>query len=310
MTNGRAVHLTLTKCGSQWVRDVLAAPELSRYGGLPYSGISLSLGLCGALNLPQSEFSGPIYQMNRWEWRHWSQPGDRAIVVLRDPRDRAISLLYSTLYSHGNSIRITQRRDILAKLLDSPSETLRYQLFSSENAIRFYRTWAGAQEGDARIIRYEDLIVDQLGEFSRLLEWLGWQVPRDILAAVVDRLSFTVRSGRTPGNADMFSHYRRGVAGDWRNYFDRSHGELWEQLYPGLLTELGYETTDDWWRVLPDSKLRPESLPPPDGLEKLRRRNQALEADLIAKEAEIQLLNKACVERLALIERLEAKLKS
>jgi hypothetical protein len=45
------------------------------------------------------------------------------------------------------------------------------------------------------------------------------------------------------------------MSGDWKNYFDARLGSLWEDYFPGLLTELGCETREDWHQNLP---LRPE----------------------------------------------------
>lgn len=317
MNKGRVVHITLIKCGSQWVRDVLCAPELLRFSDMAYSGETCNYLSKGHVVLPEGEFSGPIYGMNRVEWQCLKCPGDKAVVVLRDPRDSLISHLYSTLYSHPNSIRVECLRNILS---DIPHNDKRIKLLILNFAprVRFYLTWAINAEDDAFVTRYESLIQDQCGEYRRILDWLGWHVPVEVLDAVVERLSFKTRSGRSAGETDIFSHYRRGIKGDWRNHFSREHGRLWEQLYPGFLVKIGYESSEDWWMSLPEEvhETRP-SLSKPNGIdpdacriEALTQRIKRVEKELAEKEQEIQTLSKACYERLELIERQDKEIKS
>jgi hypothetical protein len=319
MNTGRVVHITLHKCGSQWVRDVLCASEILRTSGIAYSGDTFDLLTKGDLKLPEGEFSGPIYGMNRVEWQRLKRPGDKAVVVLRDPRDRLVSFLFSMLYSHRTGIRIDSLRDILS---DFPNHQKRINLLICFMSFaRFYLTWAiGADEDDADdalVVRYESLLQNQCVEFRRILDWLGWHVPDDVLDAVVERLSFKNRAGRSPGETDIFSHYRRGIIGDWRNHFSRENGKLWEQIYPGLLAKIGYENSDDWWSSLPEED---ETTPPlsksnyidpaaDSRIEVVTQRIMRVEKELVEKEQEIRTLSRACNERLELIERQDRELK-
>jgi len=306
------VHITLPKCGSQWVRDVLSAPELLSYSGLSYSGEALSYPFV----LPEGQFNGPIYNMNPSEWLGWKCPGDKAVVVLRDPRDRLVSYLFSTLYSHENSTTNEHIRNILSAIANNNMRINLLIYFLS--LVRFYLAWTSQVSDDALVVRYESLIKDQYGEFRRILDWLGWHVPDEVLGAVVERLSFKTRSGRSSGETDIFSHYRRGIAGDWRNHFSRENGSRWERLYPGFLTKIGYENSDDWWMSLPEEIEESKPFlsgsngidPAADGrIEVLTQRIQRVEKELAEKEQQIQILSRACNERLELIEKQDRELK-
>lgn len=294
----RVLHLTLEKCGSQWVRDVLTAPEVVACSGLPHSGISINLGLCSRLEIPEGTFSGPIYAMNQWEWQYWKHLGDKAIVVLRDPRDVMISLMFSWLYSHGSNDRIDLARQMLHELPTNEEKVARMiAIFGNGAWLRMYLTWFAGVDSDALVVRYEAMVVDQHSEFRKIFDWLGWNVSQETLEAVVNRLSFESRSGRKPGITDKFSHYRCGVAGDWRNHFTRKHGELWELLYPGFLFEIKYEKSNDWWHSLPDSRhddsvAAKESLGKPDTqtelIDALQSKLRQLQQELVEKEKVIQ----------------------
>lgn len=251
MSEFRVVHVTLEKCGSQWVRDALTAPEVVAYSNAAYSGISFNLGTRARLELPANAVSGPIYNMNQWEWAHWRRAGDRAIVVLRDPRDVVISLLFSLLYSHGpDPATEFGRSQLAARVHDEELTDRMIEAFGA--APRMFLTWTDVDDASALVVRFEELVADQFSAFRRIYDWLGWPVPADVLELVVTRLDFRNRSGRDPGTLDPFSHYRKGIVGDWRGYFTRRHGEHWEGAYPGLLRNTGYESSDDWWRTLPE----------------------------------------------------------
>lgn len=312
----RVLQLTLYKSGSQWVRDVLTAPELLAYSKKPHSGMTFSINSINNLVIPDNTFSGPIYGMNQREWDNWRKPGDRAIVVLRDPRDVMISLFYSILYSHGAEPEINHARRLLYGLAGF-EEQLNFMLLhcADSSLLRMYRTWSNIDSESALLISYEQLVADQFGVFRKIVDWLGWEVPNEILNAVVERLSFAARSGRQPGSVDKFSHLRKGVANDWRNYFTRDIGQRWEALYPGLLANAEYEQVNDWWHSLPEAlpshDLENSGMKPQDNknelINLLEQKLLNVQAELIAKEKVIQELTKVCAERLALIELLDAE---
>lgn len=304
MAKPRIVHLTLAKCGSQWVRDVLCAPEIVDCTGVPYSGVTFNLPSAGEFEIPPGEFSGPIFGMSQLEWHGFKSGGDKAIVVLRDPRDRLISLMYSILYSHGTSARgdsyIGYMKSKLFQL-KTDSERVAEMIGEVQFWRHFYLTWATAGSDDTYVVRYEDLVKDQRTEFEKIIVWLGWKVPSETLDYVVKKLSFTERSGRNAGVEDVSSHYRRGVAGDWKNHFTREHGQLWNDLYPEFLTLIGYENDNIRWCQSLPKKDSPICHSPDSQVEILTKRNRELERDLFEKETEIRNLAQTCSERLELI---------
>lgn len=304
MNVNRVLFITQPKCGSQWVRDVLSAPEIIANSGYSYSGISLSINNHHQLEIPDRTLSGPIYGMNQWEWQFWKQPSDRAIVVLRDPRDVMISQMYSWLYSHVDTPAVHARRGFLHELTDR-NRRIESMICSSGLAAgwRVNRTWANYEGSDALVVHYESLAENQHDEFGKIIDWLGWGVPGAMLHKVVDRMSFESRSGRKPGETDVHSHYRRGVAGDWRNHFTREHGQEWERLYPGYLLETGYEASNTWWESLPSGVTSTDSVESDSSgagaakrdsqsalIEVLQTKQKQLVQELIDKESVIQQL--------------------
>lgn len=68
----------------------------------------------------------------------------------------------------------------------------------------------------------------------------------NVLSTVYDNRFAKKAGGRTRGQEDENSHYRKGVAGDWKNHFKPYHKAHFKGLFGDLPVRLGYENTGDW----------------------------------------------------------------
>jgi Sulfotransferase domain len=67
------------------------------------------------------------------------------------------------------------------------------------------------------------------------------EMPADAFAELYERHAFKqITGGREAGVEDRHDHYRKGVAGDWRNYFDPSLRAYFREVTGDLLDALGY----------------------------------------------------------------------
>ncbi len=99
-----------------------------------------------------------------------------------------------------------------------------------------------------KVLRYEDLIADDLGLLTRLLiHDLGLPVAEDRLHQIIMANRFErYTAGRRRGEEDRAHHYRKGVAGDWVNYFSEPVKRAFKGRYGGLLVQMGYEQGLTW----------------------------------------------------------------
>ena len=96
-------------------------------------------------------------------------------------------------------------------------------------------------------VKYEDMLMDPESTLSGLLEdYLDEAPNQEEVSHIVDRFSFKRLTGRSPGEEDRGSFARKGIHGDWRNYFNAASRALFNDYAGDLLIELGYERDDNW----------------------------------------------------------------
>jgi hypothetical protein len=72
-------------------------------------------------------------------------------------------------------------------------------------------------------------------------------VPVLNLLGIIHRNRFAAKAGgRDRGDEDQSSHYRKGVAGDWRNHFTPVVEREFKDRWGDLVMTLGYEQNPDW----------------------------------------------------------------
>lgn len=248
----RVYHCTFYKCGSQWVRDLLTDPRIAEHSGCKLSASGVEVSSTGWPEVPQDSIASPLYTVGDGHWmdRPNPDPADRALVVLRDPRDMVVSLVFSVNYSHvPDGINRLMRRPIRNA---SRIDRIQLGMHMLAHWFMYIQSWAKTPATGALVTKYETLVSDEIAEFRRIIAFLGWPVPAEVVDEVARAHSFQARTGRKRGEENEFSHRRKGVAGDWRRHFTQGLGRLFEETFPAMLVELGYETDENWWRALPE----------------------------------------------------------
>lgn len=190
-------------------------------------------------------------------------PGAKVVHIVRDGRDVAVSSVH---HRWNNAADAGGRRNIPAEAL-AKREAYRKDpgafgiggesIFSEGMVSEIASSWgesvgeamdaAQLLGGDYHQVRYEDLSSDPVGETRKLLEFLGADSGEEAARQCVEAASFEQLSGgRTQGEEDSTSFYRKGVAGDWKNHFTEGDREIFKQEAGELLVRLGYEQDLDW----------------------------------------------------------------
>ncbi len=177
----------------------------------------------------------------------------RAIHVVRDPRDLLVSAYYAHAYSHPTDSwpQLDRLRPVLRA---APLETgLLLELDFCSNVFDDMATWPDQWPGILRI-HFEELVASPWPRLREAFAHLGFldQLAETELREIADRHDFEhLSGGRQPGETDPSSHYRRGVAGDWREFLTPAVRRAFEHRYGRLLRQYDYERDDGWVDPLP-----------------------------------------------------------
>src|SRR5918998_530343 len=191
-------------------------------------------------------------------------PGARVIHIIRDGRDQAVSMLHHVWNRSTDQGGVQtlmpgefERREVYRQ---DPKKLLQTGegMFTEERLRGAARSWNArvgktAQDGVTMLgpnyteVRYEDLLERPHEEVGRLAGFLGADTGEKAVRQAVGSASFEKLSrGRERGQEDTSSFYRKGIAGDWKNYFTEEDRQIYKEEAGELLIRLGYERDLDW----------------------------------------------------------------
>ena len=105
------------------------------------------------------------------------------------------------------------------------------------------RSWINSGE---MVIRYEDLLADQHAAFKQVHDYCQLGISPEAWNRLVAESSFEKVTGRMRGEEDVTQHHRKGISGDWKNYFSPQIKALFKERFGQVLVETGYEQNTDW----------------------------------------------------------------
>lgn len=259
---GEAVGLVYVggypKSGTTWISKMIA-----HYLGLPWVGHSyLALGF-------------PAVIHHHWDYH---PAFDRSIFVIRDGRDVMVSIYVNMIVkgylavekslaalgaaSPGCLLRryigrhaALRRRlhhlygsnfdpEDIAGNMPKFIEAEMHQPFIPEVKTAwpaYVRSWMHPQ-GHVVTVRYEDVLDNPHSALSSVLRsFLGREPDAEDVGHVVKRFSFARMASRDPGCEDRQSFFRKGIHGDWRNYFSAESCQVFDHYAGDVLIDLGYK---------------------------------------------------------------------
>ena len=244
----RAVLITNPRSGTHWFKSLLAAC-------LGKAPVEQEFRDEAALSAAIECMSSDQFIYGHFSYSRFAQildpgkrPGLRLIVLTRHPLDRLISQLAWERALEGNlpdSARSPQRlaRELMMGEWDGkawengsvvPDFAAMHEFYLSDlvtNWLKFRRS---------HLVRFEDLISDPANKLTACLHFLEHHVSRERIECAIESNSFiNLSNGRTYGQIDPHSHYRRGEPGEWREVFDAIDIELLRLKYAVSFREAG-----------------------------------------------------------------------
>ena len=176
------------------------------------------------------------------------------VYVLRDGRDVAVSMMFYALRRIHSQKYYAKRFPSLFHIQnENYTEALPRFLtewFEHPAGCRFswprhVRDWVF--RAGVHVVRYEDFNRDAHSAFAKLLANLNESdLDEKLMHMTIEKFSFQRQTKREAGQEDQNSNKRKGVVGDWRNYFNIEAAEIFERYSAGLLVDLGYESDKEW----------------------------------------------------------------
>ncbi|SFR36411.1 Sulfotransferase domain-containing protein [Robiginitalea myxolifaciens] len=253
-SNGSVLIVEYPKSGGTWLGQLI-----SNYLDLPFPRNRMPIArksLFHSHYLPK--------------WRIPNNP--RIVYLVRDGRDVMVSLYFHQLiWNEKNKLNpkdvIYHRKqtgfkdfeDVKGNMLDfihytfteQPSKLQHFTYMG--NWATYNRSWiAQREQSDENIylVRYEDLLLDAFGTMKDMFE--GFfdieAVDEEKLRQTVQKFSFENQAKRKKGQEDKNSFLRKGISGDWKNYFGPAEREAYNHYAGDVLQALGYEQDESWLR--------------------------------------------------------------
>jgi len=169
----------------------------------------------------------------------------KVIYLVRDPRDVAISEYHFDLKKRYIDQDVSLEEFVKRFIA---GETSSYGSWWEHAA-----SWIAARRGNPafRLVRYEDLLADSVGEAGKIAEFLGIQAEQELVKTAVERSSADRMRMLEKSQAHLFSStkdtrqdipfVRAAKAGGWKSSLPEPLVEKIESAWGLLMVSLGYE---------------------------------------------------------------------
>lgn len=167
----------------------------------------------------------------------------RIFIVIRDLRDTLVSAYYSYKLAHPN---INSDVENLKRELNRISfeEGLIYLMNGlCQNYAAIQRSWMNSPY---LFIRYEELPANEHKVFQSIIDYCEINVDPQVLYYIIENNRFINVTGCAPGMEDVSAHQRKGIAGDWKNYFSSRIKDEFKNRFGSHLIQTEYENDTGW----------------------------------------------------------------
>lgn len=245
-------HCCLHKTGSQWVKAIFSDDIVFEKTGMriyTYQKLLKTKGDPRKLNermfdkpFPDNCIASPLY-MDYNSYSSIIKPKYyKTFCIIRDPRDIIISWYFSVKYSHPLMGKIPQHREILKDITIKDGLIYCMKYLADYGLFITLKSWIENVKHDDHlmVIRFENIvnINKQLSIFMDLFSHCRVQITEKEVITLLEKYRFT--SLKKKNNKTDVSHYRKGIPGEWKSYFDEELNALFSSLSKDIIIQLGY----------------------------------------------------------------------
>lgn len=248
-------HCCVHKTASQWVRHIVSDPRVIEYSGLqPFNHEDQMPSGFDPRDLnqrmfdqpfPEHTFVTPLYIDFQGFASIPKTSSYKAFFVMRDPRDIVVSWYFSNKFSHVAYDSNLGERHVLATVSLQEGLIHSIQRLKENGLFESLRSWFDAAKHDDNVwvTKFEELTSpENYDVFDTLFQHCQIDVPEAVLRQVLEDVKFENLAGRQRGEENVWSHFRKGIGGDWVNYFDDEVEQQFTDISGDLARYLGYES--------------------------------------------------------------------
>jgi hypothetical protein len=114
--------------------------------------------------------------------------------------------------------------------------------------VEWIRSWhANRDPENSLVVRYEELLADTTTTFREVVRLFDLSDDSATIDSIVEAHRFeNLSGGRSRGDDEDDSFFRKGVSGDWENHFTQDLKDRYKEEAGQALIELGYESDMTW----------------------------------------------------------------
>lgn len=160
-------------------------------------------------------------------------PKAKIVAIVRDGRDVAVSFAYH-FKRRGNEGHFRADKKLDLKFLEDVAKA--WSIYNDH-------LYSFREKGDEGffLIKYEDLLSRPEGIFKDLFTFLRVSSDASTVSRIVTGNRFQILSGgRAPGEQNENSFFRKGIAGDWINYFGDTENSIFQTFAGKTLRSFDY----------------------------------------------------------------------
>ncbi len=167
---------------------------------------------------------------------------DRAIYILRDPRDVAISISHQLDWSIDDAIEFINNPRQLVHKNKECTGLFNYVGMWAQHVV----SWGDEKAFKVGLVRYEDLIEKPRESFKTIIKFLDWEYDEELFEKSLIASSFPVMQKQEletnfRENRGKAKFFREGKAGNWRNTLTEEQLAKIEDQNFDIMERMGYK---------------------------------------------------------------------
>lgn len=186
--------------------------------------------------------TGDVLIPDRFSFAYKNLTNERVVILIRDPRDVAVSAAHYWGMGLEKTLRCMGRGE--------------WPLTHGGGWAEWHKGWFNTPR-TREIFAHYGWLFDYEPD---VLQWICEEhklKPVNDLRKVAMRQSFTARRAYAEQQGDSLNYgkdaqlrfLRKGIVGDWKNHFIPEHRRLAEQYFGEMMHELGYTESAEWINV-------------------------------------------------------------